>query len=46
VKIKEMNLLVLHPNNNSYITFKVPNLQKEVGDLFNERLNNMKSNIT
>ena len=46
VKIKEMNLLVLHPTNNSYLTFKLPNLQKEVSDLFNERLNNMKANIT
>jgi ATP-dependent exoDNAse (exonuclease V) beta subunit len=37
-KVKEMYLLWLHPNNESYIRLKVPNLQNEVKDLFKERL--------
>ena len=38
-KIKDLFIICLHPENknNSYLKFKVPDLQKEVLELFEER---------
>ena len=38
LKISGMNLVILHPNNDSYKIIKVQNLQKEVEDIFKLRL--------
>ena len=45
VKVGDMYLVCLHPENknNSYQLFKVPDLQKEIGELFDLRLNQLKN---
>lgn len=37
-KIKELNLVILHPNKKNYEIIKCTNLQKEVDLIFNERI--------
>jgi len=37
LEIEEMNLLLLHPDNSSYIRYKVPNLREEIINILNER---------
>jgi hypothetical protein len=38
-KITALRLVCLHPNNKSYIVLSVPDLQKEIKELFQERIN-------
>ena len=41
--INELYLIILHPNNESYIKLKVPNLQKEINELFEIRKEELKN---
>ncbi len=43
-KVKEMCLIVLHPNNFDYIKYQLPDLSYEVGLLFDLRKNVLKNN--
>ena len=38
-KIKEMAIVVFHPNNDSFIRYKIPNLQDIVEELYKKRTN-------
>lgn len=40
-KVTALRLVCLHPNNKSYIVLSVPDLQKEIKELFQERINDL-----
>ena len=40
-EINDLYLVCLYPNNDNYILFKVPNLQREIRDLMKTIKNNM-----
>ena len=41
IKVSALRLVCLHPNNKSYMILSVPDLQKEIKELFKERINDL-----
>ena len=39
--VSDMYLVCLHPDNSSYLVFKVPDLSSEISELFNYRKSTM-----